>query len=60
MLFTSNVDAATLRRAVERVLHTPRFKRGARQLGREFRADSPAYAADIIEHHLNLSRQRAA
>ena len=54
------VDAATLRSAVDRVLRTPEFARQARQLASEFRADTPAYAADIVQRYVRLRADLAA
>jgi UDP:flavonoid glycosyltransferase YjiC (YdhE family) len=56
LVSTANVDAATLRSAVDQVLHTQAFAQQARQLASEFRADTPIYAADIIQRYV---RRRA-
>jgi MGT family glycosyltransferase len=60
LVSTAIVDAATLRSAVDRVLHTPAFARQARQLASEFRADTSAYAADIIQRYVRRTADIAA
>jgi MGT family glycosyltransferase len=58
LVSTAIVDAATLRNAADRVLQTPSFANRARELGTEFRADTPAYAADIIQQHVHRRAAR--
>jgi len=46
-------SASSLRGAVERVLHTPEFRRDAIRIGREFQSDAGERAAEVIHGYLD-------
>jgi hypothetical protein len=49
-----------IRAGVEAVMRDPAYRRNARRLAREFRADTPAHAADIVDAFVTRQLARAA
>jgi UDP:flavonoid glycosyltransferase YjiC (YdhE family) len=57
---TELVSVEAIRAGVESVMHDAAYRRNARQLAREFRADPAAYAADIVFDFTGRRLARAA
>jgi MGT family glycosyltransferase len=49
-----------IRAGVEAVMRDPAYRRNARRLAREFRADTPAHAADIVDAFVTRQLARVA